>query len=70
MEKKKKWPRHIVQCFVLVCMPEHVGCALNMCEQRLNVCISSFIPWSWSKQDHMLQVYLNKMLGLPQNVFL
>ena len=46
--------RHIVQCFVFVCMPEHVGCGLNMCDERLNVCISSFIPWSWSKQDLML----------------
>ena len=29
----------------------------------------AFIPWSWPKQDVMLQVYFNTMLGLPQNMF-
>ena len=44
--------RHIAQCFVLVCMPEHVGYGLNMCKQMWNVWNWSFIPWPWAKQDH------------------
>ena len=46
-------------------MPERVGCGLNICDQSLNVWISSFVAWPWTKQDLMLQVYFFKSAWIP-----
>ena len=56
-------PNIWVLTLVLMGLPKHVWtCSEVNCMQL------AFIPWSWPKQDVMLQVYFNTMLGLPQNV--
>ena len=38
----------------MLCIDVHAGCGLNMFKQRLNASKWAFIPWSWIKQDVMV----------------